>query len=60
MGTDGTVWITTPTGRVYKWTDSGWEDLHHDLPGDAKSIAVDPDGKAWIVMDDGAIFKWNE
>ena len=58
VGADGTEWIVGLTGRVHRFGNAGLEDMHIDLPGEAKRIAVNANGNAWVVMDDGAIFSW--
>ncbi len=60
VGDEGTEWIVGLDGQVHRFGPTGLENLHLDLPGEAKKIAVDANGNAWVAMEDGTIFRWTE
>ena len=52
-GADGSVWVIDDYNRqVYRYTESGWEDLGLSNSG---RIDVGPDGTAWVVREDTRI-----
>jgi hypothetical protein len=44
-------------GTVYRGlSDGSWENMHGNLPGEARRITIAPDGVPWVVLDDGTFY----
>ena len=54
VGADGSVWVTAPSGAIYKYDGAEF----NPIPGIASRVAVDPNGDAWVVNSGGLIYRY--
>ena len=54
VAANGTVWITTPAGQIYRYNGTSFQ----PIPGNASRVAVGPHGNAWVVNSGGLIYRY--
>ncbi len=53
QGPDGSTWVVTPRGEVYRFFDGEWTkfSVRASSVEDPSAIAIDPSGSAWFIDD---------